>query len=246
MALRFRSLVVIAVPLLMLGGLVLLSRPEKKPPAAESTGPAGLGWISMDLSVADALDKIPGWDVRRGNYRIGITEGRHVLEQLPEPVIEGKVLWTRAMRGGGGVRARMRGGKTRRAFPRFSVGLHEAREFHLRAFPGERKLELVTCDPDLTNEKSLAQVPLSEWAWKPEDWTWLELQITQQSDGGSRCEGRLWKEGQGRPEKALLLHQLTLAPTVLFAALQGAPYALRSIVIDAAETLPPTEALPEN
>jgi hypothetical protein len=238
MTFRFRSWVVTWLPLLVLGTLGLLLWQRTESPVEPLSQPAAEDrWIPMDLARAAAVDQIPGWDVRRGSYRLGAVEGRQVLELLPEPMVEGKVLWTRAMRGGGGVRARMRGDRARRTYPRFSVGLHQERELHLRAFPGERKLELVACNPDLTDEVVLAGIPLPDWNWKPEDWFWLELQILP--DGaGSRCEGRLWTEGTARPEVPLLTHQTASPPTVVFAALQGAPFALRSIVIDAAETLP--------
>ena len=237
---RWRSLIVFAVPLLLLGGLACWMWQAAEPPQKTRTNAApGRGsWIPMDLSRAEVVDRIPGWDVRRGSYQLGEVEGRKVLELLPEPIVEGKVLWTRGMRGGGGVRARMRGDKSRRAYPRFSVGLHQDRELHLRAFPGERKLELVACNADLGNEVILAEVPLPEWHWKPEDWLWLELQIVPDGDGISICEGRVWTEGRARPDEALLRHRMALPPGVFFAALQGAPFALRPILIDAAETLP--------
>ena len=239
MLMRLRSLIVFAVPLVLLGVLAgLMWQPADPLPEMKTHTALGKGeWIPMDLGKAEAVDRIPGWDVRRGSYRLREMEGRKVLELLPEPIVEGKVLWTREMRGRGGVRARMRGDKSRRAYARFSVGLHQDRELHLRAFPGERKLKLVACNADLTNEVILAEMPLPGWHWKPEDWLWLELQIVPQGGGISICEGRLWTQGSLRPEEAQLQYRLTLPQTVFFAALQGAPYALRPILIDAAETL---------
>ena len=237
MAFRLRALAVTALPLLLLGGLALSLWKENRP---AGTGAALPVWIPMDLSAAVTVDRIPGWDVRRGSYRLGELDGRKVLELLPEPIVEGKVLWTRAMRGGGGVRARMRGDRARRNYPRFSVGLNQERELHLRAFPGARKLELVACNADLTNEVQLATVPLPDWDWKPEDWVWLELQILPDDagKGTSHCEGRLWTAGNLRPEAPQLRLLLDLPPAVFFAALQGAPFALKPILIDVAETLP--------
>ena len=237
---RLRSLVVFVVPLLILGGLAcwMWQAADPLPETKSNAAPGNQTWIPMELSKAEAVDRIPGWDVRRGNYQLVEVEGRKVLEQSPEPIVEGKIVWTRAMRGGGGVRARMRGEKSRRAYPRFSVGLHQERELHLRAFPSDKKLQLVACNADLTNEVLLAEVPLPEWHWKPEEWLWLELQLVPDGDGTSICEGRIWTEGGVRPEKALLQHRLTLPPVVIFAALQGAPFALKPIFIDAAETLP--------
>lgn len=236
MAFRFRSWVVTWLPLLLLGTLALMVWQRAAPPPKPVPLLAEEDWISMDLGKTGAVDRIPGWDVRRGSYRMGGEEGRRILEQLPEPMVEGKVLWTRAMRGGGGVRARMQGDATRRAFPRFSVGLHQEQELHLRAFPGGRKLELVGCHADLTNEVRLASVAMPDWRWAPSDWTWLEFRIVPEAEGVSRCEGRLWKEGTARPAEAQLVHRLSLPPSVFYAALQGAPFALRSIRIDAVDT----------
>ena len=238
---RVRSFVVILVPLLLLALAIwwVGRMPEQtvsKP--AEAANREGT-WTSMDLSGARGVDQIPGWDVRRGTYRLTQLDGRPVLEQSPEPAVEGKVLWTRPMRGGAGVRARMRGDQTRRAFPRFSVGLHQNRELHLRAFPGERKLELVGCDPDLTNEQILASVPLPEWSGKAVDWIWLELLVLPAGESEYRCEGRLWTGLASRPPSPALELQLKLPANIFFAALQGAPFALRPILLDAAETLTP-------
>ena len=239
MAFRFRSWMVASLPLLLLAVLALFLWKGAGDPVRTAPQPSiGESWIAFDLSKAAAADRIPGWDVRRGTYRISTGEdGKRVLEQLPELMVEGKVLWTRAMRGGGAVRARMRGDRARRAFPRFSVGLHQERELHLRALPGERRLELAACDPDLNNEVVLAGTPLPDWNWKPEDWLWLELRVLPDGDSWL-CEGRLWREGTERPEMPVLMHQMKLPATVFFAALQGAPFALRPILIDAAETLP--------
>ncbi len=248
MWMRLRPLVVIFFPLLTLALLAwwLGGQPASHPQAlAESEADRG-GWSALDFSKAAAVDEIPGWDIRRGSFRLTRENGKTALEQLPEPMVEGKVIGTRAMRGAAGVRARMQGERSRRAFPRFSIGLHQEREWHLRALPGERKLELTTCNADLSDEALLATLPLPTWEWRPEHRVWLELQILPESGGRFRCEGRLWTEGEHRPEKPSLQHRLELPHAVFFAALQGAPYALRPIVIDAAETLPAQSNAPSD
>ena len=236
---RFRSFIVILLPVVLLLGLALLFFEKPRPPHPASLTPSAVeSWTAMDLSKAAGLDQIPGWDVRRGNYRLTELAGRRTLELLPEPIIEGKVLRTIPMRGRAGVRARMHGEKSRRAYPRFSIGLHQDRELHLRAFPGQRRLELVSCNANLLEESLLATAPLPDWDWQPEDWIWLELLITPQKNGASKVEGRLWSDAQTRPQLPQLQHHLPPNPGIFFAALQGAPYAMRSIYIDAAETSP--------
>ncbi len=236
---RLRSLIVLLIPLVMLGGLALwVSAPPSPPPPQRASG-EGEQWIPWDLSGVESVDRLPGWEVLRGTYQLTEISGRKALKLVPEPIVEGKVRAARMMWGGGGVKARMRGDRSRRAFPRFSLGLHQDQELHLRAFPGERKLDLVACLPDLTNETLLASAPLPDWDWKPEDWIWLEFQIlpVPGDTGNFRCEGRLWNDTGPRPALPQLEHRLTLPPSVFFAALQGASFALRPIWIDSAATL---------
>jgi len=246
MAFRFRSLLVTSLPLLLLGGMAvfLLKVPDVPPPGTPAAKAGQDDWLEMDLTRAAAVDQIPGWDVRRGSWALVQREGKQLLELKPEPIVEGKVFSTRQMRGSAGVRARLRGERSRRTWPRFSVGLHQDRELHLRAFPGERKLELVACDPDLSNENLLLSVPVADWPGKPEDWCWLEFTITPEADGRSRCEGRIWQDGQARPDPAQLEHRLNLPAGVFLAALQGAPFALKPILVDAAAVRVPPKAVP--
>jgi hypothetical protein len=239
MAFSFRSLAVTALPLALLAGLLWIMSGRQPEPGSTVAPVPSPAWLPMDLAGAESLDAIPGWDVRRGSYRLTETGGRKVLELIPEPIVEGKVLCTRQMWGGGGVRARMRGDRSRRAWPRFSVGLHQERELHLRAFPEDRKLQLVVCDADLTHEEVLASASLPEWTAGPMEWTWLELVVTAQSNGESLCEGRLWVDGQLRPDSAPLILRTRLGTGGFRAALQGAPFALKPIQLDAAETLLP-------
>lgn len=239
MALPFRSLAVTVLPLALLGGLIWMILSGGPDAAPSGTPVTSSGWIPMDLSAASTLDQIPNWDVRRGTYRLTEVEGRKLLELGPEPMVEGKVLWKRQMWGGGGVRARMQGERARRTWPRFSVGLHQERELHLRALPGERRLELASCDPDLTNESILTTTTIPEWPADPIAWFWLELIVTGQADGESLCEGRFWQDGKIRPETAQLAHRTRLGAGVFRAALQGAAFSLKPILTDAVETLLP-------
>lgn len=239
MAFSLRPLVAMALPLALLGGLAWLLSGGPEPGSSPTAAEPAPDWQSMDLTAAVSWDRIPGWEVRRGTWRLEKNGGRKVLELMPEPIVEGKILCARQMWGGGGVRARMRGDRSRRAWPRFSVGLHQDRELHLRAFPEDRKLELVACDKDLSNESLLAAAPLTGWTGESSAWIWLELTITAQPDGQSLCEGRLWVDGQARPEAAALVLRTQLGSGVFRAALQGAPYALKPIQIDAAAFLLP-------
>lgn len=241
--------------------------------AADAARAAGSdGWIPLDLKNAPALDRLPGWEVRRGNFQLirDPDNTRPMLELLPEPIVEGKIRCARMLWGGGGVRARMQGEKSRRAHPRFSVGLHQDRELHLRAFPGENRLELVACDPDLLNESLLTKAAVPDWNPASTDWIWLELQIIPAPAAPAAsnmpppplpdnnpaapndtaappppagaspmiCEGRVWIGNTPRPENPQLVHPLQLPPAVFFAAIQGAPFALKPIRIDAAAVLP--------
>jgi hypothetical protein len=191
----------------------------------------GESWEPVDFASLKPGGSIPGWETVRGSFGLVEREGRTVLEMQPEPMVEGKVKWSQVMTGGGAVRARMQGERSRRAAPRFCVSLEGESEIQLRAVPGKDVIEIAV--PGIP-EKILASVP---WRWQSERWLWLEFRATPGANNGSVFEGRVWAEGESRPEKPVARYESPTPPGMLRANVEGAPYALRPLYYDRIEAL---------
>lgn len=242
----FRRIPVVFWPLLVLGALAvwILQSPDPSvpgqavsrslPPPEESSR-----WEPLVFPATGDASSVPNWDPRRGSWRLDRSGPRPGFELLPEPMVEGKLLYTKAMRGSGGIRALLRGQATRRAFPRFSVGLHLDRELHLQADPAKGRLTLVSCSPDLSGILTLTEAALPGGAWDSNSPVWLELLLVADSGGQTLCEGRWWKKEETRPREPVIRYPLPVQAGVFFAAVQGAPFALRSIVLEDAAVWTP-------
>jgi len=200
---------------------------EKEHPSAAS-GPAPVRASKVDLSTLSPGDSVPEWSPSQGSFRMTTVNGRNVLELGFEPLVEGRLVRSRLLANTGVVRARMWGERTRRNAPRFAVGLTASASYWFRVIPLERTLQLVGKE-----EKVLASLP---WEGSPEQPMWIELKfVPRQGAPGSRLEGRVWREGDPRPEAASLSTEVE--ETIGFArvVVAGAPYALKPILIDRLE-----------
>lgn len=137
------------------------------------------------------------------------------LELGPQPLVDAGMLVGKSIKGGVSVKAKIQAESKRRSAPRFGVGLHGVGGFRLRAAPAGKTIEIVKDD------EVLASAPLE---WKSGSWTWLEFSVTP-ADGGSLIEGRVWENGQPRPEKALVTTKATTPPGQGKASVWGGPYA---------------------
>lgn len=217
---------------LVAAGLIWRLSPdaENTPVPAADAGPSE-NWAAVDFSGLKPGSMLPGWDVVRGTFGVAERDGRVMLALEPEPMAEGNLTCGQLLVRGGGIRARMRGERSRRAAPRFAVSLNGDTEFILRAVPSGKVMELAT-----VTEQILASVP---WTWQPAKWLWLELQVQPQPDGGAVFEGRAWAEDEPRPAAAGIRHRIPGLPGILRPALRGAPFALRPIETDRIELLRP-------
>jgi len=224
----WKKLLPLLAPLLcaaLLGWWFFAQKPAASGPSGTAPLTPGESWQAVDFSALPPGGTIPGWDVNAGNFQLQEKDGRTVLALLPEPMGEGSLRSIHLIRGSGGVRARMTGERTRRARPRFAVSLEDDRApFMLRAVPATGAVEITTA-----GEQVLATVP---WTWDPAVPLWLELRVR-----GSEFTGRVWKEGEARPDNPSVACTLPAPPGLLRAAIQGAPYAYRSIVCDRIELL---------
>ncbi len=224
-------------PAIVLVAAVLFWRlspgPEARSPAPEATTSAD-GWAVVDFSSLKPGGVPAGWDVVRGTFGAVERDGRMVLEMQAEPMVEGNVTCGQLLTRGGGLRARMRGERSRRATPRFAISLNGDAEFMLRAVPSGKVVEITT-----VTEQILASAP---WTWQPGKWLWLELRVQPESGGsGAVFEGRVWTEGEPRPDAATVRFRSATPPGILRPALRGAPYALRPIETDRLELFRPDQ-----
>lgn len=185
----------------------------------------------VEISTLPIGGSVPEWTASQGNFRLVELDGRTVLELGHEPLVEGRMVWTRLLGKAGTIRARMRGERTRRNSPRFAVGVAGKTTYWMRAVPLERELQIVGKE-----EKVIAS---SSWEGTPEKSLWLELKFQPDAWGNAtRLEGRVWYEGEPRPEVAAI--SATVEEEFGFgrATVAGAPYALKPIYLELLEVGP--------
>ncbi len=218
------------VVFLLLGVMIRQSGKEKKPaavvPPAEARASART--TRLEISTLKPGASIPDWTGSQGNFKLVEQNGRTVLELGHEPLVEGRMVWSRLLGKSGIVRARMWGERTRRVAPRFAVGVGKAANYWFRVVPLERQIQFVGKE-----EKVLAT---AAWEGDPGAPLWLELRFfATGSNSESRVEGRVWREGETRPSAAQL--ECTVPEEFGFgrAVVAGAPYALKPVYIDLLE-----------
>lgn len=236
-----KSMATPLVPLLILGGMGalvwMLQSPQKQsPPAA----PKAIGWEQEEISSSENGKLPAGWEAPRGNFVMETRDGQSVVSLQPEPMVEGRIILQKLLRGGGGVRARLSGERAPRAFPRFGVGLQgksasagESKEstFQLRATPGMKKLEFIEQFAEQDHARAEAA-----WTWREGVPLWLEIRA-QPAAEGCALEGRAWAEGEPRPEAASISLTVPLNPSLMKATIHATPFALKPVVIEKVERI---------
>jgi hypothetical protein len=142
-----------------------------------------------------------------------------VLELAGQPIVDGGMLVGKSVKGAGTVTARIKTAGKRRTQPRFGVGLHGVSGPRLRVVPATKQVEIV-----LTSDKEEA-IGTAAYGWTSGTWTWLEFTIKAKAGGGSEMEGRVWAEGEKRPEKPTVTATSEEAPSQGKASVWGTPYA---------------------
>ena len=236
-----KSMATPLVPLLILGGMgalvwMLQSPQNSYPPSA----PKAIGWEMEEISPGENGKLPAGWEAPRGNFVMETKDGKSVVSLQPEPMVEGRIILQKLLRGGGGIRARLSGERAPRAFPRFGVGLQgklasagESKEstFQLRATPGLKKLEFI--EQFAEQDHARAEAP---WTWREGVPLWLEIRA-QSAAEGCALEGRAWAEGEPRPEAASISLTVPLNPSLMKATIHATPFALKPVLIEKVERI---------
>lgn len=236
-----KSLLTPLVPLLMLGGMGalvwMLQSPQKQ---SSGAAPKTINWEMEEISPSENGKLPAGWEAPRGNFVMETKDGKHVVSLQPEPMVEGRIILQKLLRGGGGIRARLSGERAPRAFPRFGVGLQgksasagESKEstFQLRATPGLKKLEFIEQFAEQDHARAEAA-----WTWREGVPLWLEIRA-QPAAEGCALEGRAWAEGELRPETATISLTVSLNPSLMKATIHATPFALKPVLIEKVERI---------
>ena len=112
------------------------------------------------------------------------------------------------------VSARIFGSAQGRRFPTFAVGLNGVGGYKLQVAPGKRSLDLYK------GEEVVASAP---FAWEPDTWTMLDLQVRKANPGEWRIEGRAWKQESKPPEKWPISFSEKVLPAPGRPSIWGAP-----------------------
>jgi len=165
----------------------------------------------------DALMVIEGeWAV--------VKEGDNTLLELQgEPVVDAAILVGPSMKEASSVRAAIRAGRSRRAFPRLGVGLFGLSGVKVRVVPVEKKIELLHGD-EVVVEAAFEH-------WKEDVWWQVELKVTATGDAWS-AEARIWPDGEEPPTDAAVRCPLASAPGQGRASVLGSPFAGKPIHFD--------------
>jgi hypothetical protein len=186
---------------------------------------------SVEISTLPLDGSVPDWTASQGNFRLIEINGKTVLELGHEPLVEGRMVWTRLLGKTGTIRARMRGERTRRNSPRFAVGVAGKTAYWLRAVPLEGALQIVGKE-----EKMVASAP---WEGTPERSLWLELKFNPNPGEDATClEGRVWYDGEPRPGVATISANIADEFGFGRATVAGAPFALKPIYLEFLEVAP--------
>lgn len=168
--------------------------------------------------------------VFEGTFKVVADGDNKLLELGVEPMTEGGVLLGKSMKKGGTVKAKIKATGKRRSFPRFAVGMCGTTGFRFRAVPGEKLVEFVKED---------ARVAKMDFTWKSAAWYWVELSVLPIADQTKwKVEGRIWEDGQARPDVATLSHELAEQPSSGKASIWGAPFSEIPIQFDDIELVP--------
>lgn len=196
-----------------------------KPPPAEpqkKPQPAGAVSVKEDFSSMAAGEVPDALMVVDGAFEIAELSGNKCLQLNAEPLVDAGVLLGRSLKNGGSVKAKIRATSRKRSFPKFGIGIGGTSGYRLLLIPAQKQIEVIR------DGENLATAPA---AWKSGAWFWMEFSSVPAAGGKSTLEGRIWEDGQPRPEKPLVTLAAE-APPAGKCSVWGAPYAGTPVQFD--------------
>lgn len=169
------------------------------------------------------IDSVPEeFLVLDGNFAVKEEGGNKFFELPGAPLDSFGVLFGPSAKKDVTASARILGTKKGRRFPTFAVGVNGVGGYKLRVSPGKKQIEIYRGD------RVKASVPHN---WQSGKWTHLELGLTE-SDGKWDVTGKVWTEGEEKPEKPTITFQDAEAPPGGRQMISGSPYAGTPIRFD--------------
>lgn len=210
---------------LMLAATLPATGDESAPAAPKAESPEVVNEDFSKLAAGKLPDELM---VVEGEFEIVEDGGNKILTMKPEPLAEGGVLLGKSLKAGGTMKAKIKATNRKRSYPKFGVGIGGTSGYRFRIVPAEKLVEIVKEDERLAS---------AECSWKSDAWHWVEFSALAGADGKWALEGRLWEDGQPRPEKPTL----TLAAGVGSSgkcSVWGTPYSGTPILFDDIEITP--------
>jgi hypothetical protein len=202
--------------------------------AQEAAAPAVQKLDFQSLDAGPVPDELMPTD-QEAKFSIVAEGDNKLLEMAGQPIVDGGVLLGKSVKGGCTVTAKIRATGKRRTQPRFGVGLHGVSGPRLMIVPAAKSVEIFR---NVEKEESVASVP---FAWTSGEWMRLELTLMPSADGKSAViEGRVWADGQPRPEKPSVTYASQDAPGQGKASVWATPYAELPVQFDDVEVKPAT------
>ena len=200
--------------------------------AQEAITPAEQKFDFQALAAGPVPDELMPTDPE-AKFSIVADGENKVLELAGQPIIDGGVLLGKSVKGGARVKAKIKAAGKRRTQPRFGVGLHGVSGPRLMLMPASKTIEIVR---NVEKEETVASAPLD---WKSGTWVWVEINLTPSADGKSATiDGRVWAEGQPRPEQPSVKYASADAVGQGKASVWATPYAELPVQFDDVEVIP--------
>ncbi|MEM8955071.1 MAG: hypothetical protein AAGD22_13045 [Verrucomicrobiota bacterium] len=185
--------------------------------------PSGVVWVvvsamavgGIELGEMELGSEPESVFVIEGDFKVSEVDGERVIEMGTEPVEECMMLFGETLRGSASIRGKVKAGKKGRSYPTFGVGLYGVSGYRLRVVPVRDEIEIVEGDDVVASGR---------FDWSGQGWTWLELSIQLEEDGGWVVEGRAWEEGFQPPDEALARHEFDAERVMGKAGILGTPY----------------------
>jgi hypothetical protein len=150
-----------------------------------------------------------------GTFAVRKVDGNTLLELEPDPLDSHGMLFGPAELNTYTVSARIQGMATGKRTPEFGIGACGPNRYKLWLMPATNQLQLIRGDEVKTSQP---------YKWTSGAWTRFKLQVTKQSDGKFKIQGKAWSDGKEEPKDWMLTMEDTDAPRPGRAGIFATPY----------------------
>jgi hypothetical protein len=210
------------------------AKPANPAPPVAATAPAAEEAMKENFEKFAAGKAPDELFVVEGEFTIVEEGGNKFLQGEPAPLEDNGVLLGKAIKDGGVIQAKIRSSSKKRSHPRFGIGLGGSSGFRLRYVGNERVVEITRED----ERKASA-----DFTYKADAWMRLELSVRPSTKAGEwTVEGRIWEDGQPRPDKPVVFFTTADPPPTGKASVWSTPFSEKPIQFDDVEVTPGSAA----